>query len=112
MPATDPNLLAKLKATSKAARDAFNQCHFGDPLRPQLADERNKADNALAQAINAGLSGNSPAIQQAAQSLDVANQAVKDALEASEETAKVLAALQKAVGFAIQLLQLAAGVVV
>lgn len=105
---SDPILLAKVKATSKAAHDAFNQCPFGDPLRPQLADERDKADNNYLQAINDGLSGNSAAIQQAAQKLDAANQAVNAALAASQETAKVLAALQKAVGFAIQLVQLAA----
>lgn len=104
----DPILLAKLKETCKAARDAFNQCPIGHPLKSKLADERDKADNAHLDAINNGLSGNSDAIKQAAESLDKANQAVKDALAASKTTAEVLAALQQAVGFAIQLAKFAA----
>lgn len=104
----DPILLAKLKATCKSARDAFNRCPIGHPLKSKLADERDKADNAYLDAINNGLSGNSAEIQQAAQDLDAANQAVKDALDAAKTTAEVLAALQQAVGFAIQLARLAA----
>jgi hypothetical protein len=112
MPTTDPQLLAKLNATVEAAHAAFNSCPIGDPLKLELAKQRNKADNTYLKAINDGLSGNSAAIQQAAQVLDAANQAVKDALAASQKAAKVLAALQKAVGFAIQLAKLAAVVAV
>lgn len=104
----DPILLAKLKETCTAARGAFNQCPIGHPLKSKLADERDKADNAYLDAMNNGLSGNSAGIQQAAQKLDAANQAVKDALDAAKKTAEVLAALQQAVGFAMQLAKFAA----
>ena len=108
MTATDPQLLAKLRVTAKAAHDAFNGCPIGHPLKNTFADLRNKADNALLDAINDGLAGNTAEIEQAAQDLDKANQAVQDALDASKTTAEVLAALQQAVGFAVQLAKLAA----
>lgn len=108
MATTDPDLLAKLNATVHVAHEAFNACPIGDPLASELAKQRNTADNAYLDAINNGLSGNSAAITQAAQGLDAANTAVQSALDASEETAKVLGALQQAVGFAIQLVHLAA----
>jgi hypothetical protein len=108
MPATDPQLLAKLSDTVDAAHDAFNNCPIGDPKKLEFAKQRNKADNTYLKAINDGLAGNSAEIQQAAQSLDTANQAVKNALAAAKKTAEVLAALQQAVGFAIQLAKFAA----
>ncbi len=108
MPTTDPQLLAKLDATVQAAHEAFNACPIDDPLKIELAHQRSKANTTYLAAINNGLSGNSDAIQQAAQSLGAANEKVKAALDASQETAKVLAALQQAVGFAIQLAHLAA----
>ena len=101
-------MLAKLKVTARAARDAFNGCPIGHPVKNTFADERNKADNALLDAINDALPATPPEIQQAAQRLDAANQAVQDALDASKTTAEVLAALQQAAGFAIQLAKLAA----
>lgn len=109
---TQATLLGKLDTAVLAAHAAFNACPIGDPHKTELARQRNIADSTYLQAIIGGLEAGSDAVDKAAERLDKANQAVNAALASAQETAKVLAAVKQAVGFAIQLAHLAAAVAV
>lgn len=102
----EAQLLAKFDETIALATRAFEQCPIGHPQKLKLASLRAKANNAYIAAINQGFSGNSAEIEQAAQALDEANQAIEAALAASEETAKILALCQEAIDAFVQVAKL------
>lgn len=98
--------LAKFDETVALAQRAYDECPIGHPLKLKLAKLRAKANNAYIAAINHGFSGNSAAIEQATQSLAAANETIEGALDASEETAKVLGLLQEAFNVFVQVAKL------
>jgi hypothetical protein len=108
MATTSDRRLDEMFETVLLTSQAFHQCPKDDPLRIKFADASDVAVKNYGDALIAGLTKNSQAVEDAMDELDRDNTVAREALAKTKTIVEILTEVQKAVNAGVKLLALAA----